>query len=238
MGNVISSGRRAANLTWWSSSSNGHVPAITAEEQNEDEGGDDAKVNTIPRALSPAKAKEMEEFKKQLLAKREARRKIIAERSRELQKLKQQLEDEKKAREEVEDENKRLRTLIAENSCGARAPEQAVPSDDFLATLEDLQQRIDELKEQNKAIRCELAECNMTNQSVMADLALVNKENFELRKHIDSLKDVNKVSKDMLSIRETQLTQVCLRISELIDLFVCFSLIEFIILVERKIDGN
>lgn len=202
MGNVISSGRRAANLTWWSSSSNGHVPAITAEEQDEE------REESAPRVLSPAKAKEMEEFKTQLLAKREARRKIIAERSKELQKLKQQLDEEKKARELVEDENKRLRTLIAENNHGARAPEQAVPGDDFLASLEDLQRRIDELKEQNKAIRCELAECNMTNQSVMADLALVNKENFEMRKHIDSLKDVNKVSKDMLAIREAQLTQV------------------------------
>lgn len=161
-----------------------------------------------PRILSPAKAKEMEEFRKQLLIKREARRKIIAERSREMQKLKQQLEEEKRAREEVIDENTRLRALIAQNSSASVGEPLPERNDDIRTSLENLEIQIQEMRDQNKCIRCELAECNLTHQSVVEELALVNKENIELRKHVDSLKEVNKVSKDMLSIRESQLNQV------------------------------
>ncbi|XP_077288129.1 uncharacterized protein LOC143912702 [Arctopsyche grandis] len=220
MGNVISSARHAST-SWWNSSNNGHIPTMTAVEDTEDskedlqvdsDGGSSGSSRqespNTPRTLSPAKAKEMEEFRKQLLIKREARRKIIAERSSEMQKLKQQLEEEKRAREEVINENTRLRALIAQNSSASLGEPVPERNDDIRTSLEDLENQIQEMREQNKCIRCELAKCNLTHQSVVEELTLVNKENIELRKHVDSLKEVNKVSKDMLSIRESQLNQL------------------------------
>lgn len=199
MGLLISSPRVVR--TWWSSSSN-----VTAEADTNDE-SDNEEQPIRSRPLSRAKARELEDFRQQLAAKREMRKKIISEKSMEMQTVKRQLDEERCLRAEALNENKLLRAMIPENS--STLPNSSSEESEVNAQIKvELETQIVQLKEENRALKCEVSECHMNNSAQSTDMSLLSQENVELRKHVQSLKDINKATKEMMAIRESQLSQV------------------------------
>lgn len=242
MGNVISS-VQGSSLGWWNSSehrkaildssedsAHNPVPPIAdkarrdvnhyseneylVESDNELE--DNIRSRILARTLSPQKAKELAEFRKELAIKRKARVKLISEKSNEMDNMREALKEERRLREEAVAENTALRALIAANTLpaldtnvsGAEADSGSQEHNRLTALVSELENQVTEVRELNRTIRRELSEANYALQGANTETALLNKENFELKNQISALKEVKKVSKEMLDIRETQLKQV------------------------------
>lgn len=242
MGNVVSS-VRDSSLGWWnfsehrkaildSSEDSAHNPVPPIAEkarrdvnnyseseylvESDNELEDSVRSRILARTLSPQKAKELAEFRKELAIKRKARVKLISEKSNEMEALREALKEEKRLREEAVAENTSLRALIAANTrpvsdtnvSGTEADSGSQEHSRLTALVTDLENQVTEVRELNRTIRRELSESNYALQGANTETALLNKENFELKNQISALKEVKKVSKEMLDIREMQLKQV------------------------------
>lgn len=241
MGNVISS-VRGSTVGWWNSehrkaildssdvSPHNPVPPIAEKArrdvnhyseseylvESDNELDESVRSRILARTLSPQKAKELAEFRKELAIKRKARVKLISEKSNEMEALREALKEEKRLREEAVDENTALRALIAANTRPAPDTNESAREADsgsqehnrMTGLVEELEKQVTEVRELNRTIRWELSESNYALQGANTETALLNKENFELKNQITALKEVKKVSKEMLEIRETQLKQV------------------------------
>lgn len=152
---------------------------------------------------------EMLEFKKQLAVKREQRREIIAKHREEKEILKKTLNIEIQAKEITLEENKKLKEILKQHNIAYDDIEINNEEDTNIMTIvKKLQEELEVFKENNKILRKELAESNLSLQSANSDIANLNFQNIESMKHIKALKEVVTVSKTMIGLREQQLHEV------------------------------
>lgn len=156
-----------------------------------------------PQASAPIRKNDdkLDEFRQELARKHEKRRQLLAEKRQEMQDLRDEVSKQKQ-------ENAELRRLL----------QQRNPSTQLEKENEELKQKIVELRtelmksetlsEKNKELRSDIAKLQEDLQSVNADVVNFEKERFEYQTHVTALKDVIRVSKQMLVIREQQLTEV------------------------------
>lgn len=142
----------------------------------------------------------LDDFKQELIRKRERRRQLIAERRHEIYELREQMSKQKQ-------ENENLHSLLEMDNM------------ELVKENEELKRKISELKkanvidseilsEKNKDLQCSVAKLQGELQAVNAEVICFEKERFEYQAHVTALKDVIRVSKQMLLIRDHQLTEV------------------------------
>lgn len=131
--------------------------------------------------------KEMEEFREEMNKKREMRHACI-----------------KKLREELIDLREKLSTEMETNT-------------QLRETLEfrGVDKSIDELADENKKLKAELAECQMYLQTSNAENINRTLENQAIRDQVRSLKEVISAIKEMLKIRELQVDQMKSKLTEI-----------------------
>lgn len=128
--------------------------------------------------------KVMDEFRKELNEKRELRQKCVQNLREELSHLREELSSEKLI-------NEKLRGTIS---------------------LHGDSKTIDNLYNENIKIKSEMAELQHNLQAANAENLTVTSELHATRDHVRSLKAVIVATKEMLSIREEQVNQVCLKL--------------------------
>lgn len=133
--------------------------------------------------------KEMDEFREEMNKKREMRQACI-----------------KKLREELTDLRGRLSTEMETNAQLRETLEFAGASKSF-----------DELTEEIKKLKVELAECQMFLQTSNSENIDKTLENQALRDQVKSLKEVVAAMKEMLKIREAQIDQMKSKLKEIED---------------------
>lgn len=151
----------------------------------------------------------MAEFRKQLDIKREQRKAILARHRTEKEALEKALATEKKSNLEMSENNKLLRELLLQNNI--EVPEELKSSKEdaeVLNAIAGISEEVDQLKTSNRKLRMGLAESNNALQGAYSDMADLTAQNVELMKTINALKEVVRVSKTMIGLREEQLTQV------------------------------
>lgn len=151
---------------------------------------------------------EIEEFNKQLALKREQRREVLAKHREEKENLKKNLAFEREAKREVNEENRRLKELLKVHNI--EVPDEILASEDsdIRATIAQMQEEFEKLRDSNNRLRRDLAEANLSLQSANSDIASLNRYNVESTKQINALKEVISVSKTMINLREQQLNEV------------------------------
>lgn len=157
----------------------------------------------------------LDEFRQDFARKHEKRRQLIAEKRKEMQDLRLELLRQKK-------ENEKLR-----ESLNAKSSEINPSTEIDQQLIENLKQENDEMKrkivelqtelfrsetiaQKNNELRCSITELQRELQSLNAEVVNFEKERQDYQTHVTALKDVIKVSKEMLRIRESQLNEVCL----------------------------
>jgi chromosome segregation ATPase len=133
--------------------------------------------------------REMEEFREEMNKKREMRQACI-----------------KKLREELTDLREKLSSEMETNA-------------QLRETLEfsGANKTFDELQEENKKLKAELAECQMFLQTSNAENIDKTLESQALRDQVRSLKEVVAAMKEMLKIREQQIDQMKSKLKEIED---------------------
>lgn len=165
---------------------------------------DETQEKTVPVRKNDDK---LDEFRQELARKHEKRRQLIAEKRKEMQDLRDEILKQK-------EENENLRRLLEKKSDSMQVREDS----ELQKENEELKKKIVELRtellkseslsEKNNQLRSDIAKLQKDLQSVNADVVNFEKERFEYQTHVTALKDVIKVSKQMLVIRENQLTEV------------------------------
>lgn len=206
---------------WWSNGEN-------QEEQQSPTSFDyDEKlnVNTDEKALlreynseREQRKKEMEEdlikFKQELAEKHGIRRQLIAEKKKEMSDLREELFKEK-------EENERLRRLLQQNR-SAKSQETDIPDVIAISSIkeenEELRNEVEKLKlilrekdmitDKNKELRISLAEMQKELQNVNSQIISFEKERIDYQEHVTALKDIIRVTKEMLRVRESQIEEV------------------------------
>lgn len=206
---------------WWSNGDN-------QEEQQSPTSFDyDEKlnVNTDEKALlreynseREQRKKEMEEdlikFKQELAEKHGIRRQLIAEKKKEMSDLREELFKEK-------EENERLRRLLQQNR-SAKSQETDIPDVIAISSIkeenEELRNEVEKLKlilrekdmitDKNKELRISLAEMQKELQNVNSQIISFEKERIDYQEHVTALKDIIRVTKEMLRVRESQIEEV------------------------------
>ncbi|GBP71994.1 hypothetical protein EVAR_38673_1 [Eumeta japonica] len=154
-----------------------------------------------------ARTREMIAFKEQLAIKREQRRAILARHRAEKESLKKCLENEQKARRDLSEENKLLRELLMKHDIDIDLSYREKEEVSIHDTIKSMREEFDVLRENNKRLRKELAESNLSLQQTNTDLTSLQCQNIEFTKQISALKEVITVSKTMIKLREQQLNE-------------------------------
>lgn len=149
----------------------------------------------------------LDEFRQELARKHEKRRQLIAEKRKEMQDLRDEVLKQKQ-------ENENLRRLLEQRTDVSTTPN----SEQLQRENEELKKKVIELRtelikseilsEKNNQLRSDIAKLQEELQSVNAEVVGFEKERFDYQTHVTALKDVIRVSKQMLVIREQQLTDV------------------------------
>lgn len=157
--------------------------------------------------------KELDDFKRDLHTKHEEKRQLIIQKKQELINLRAELKLQKMINEDLqnklsgssnnrnnEDNNEydRLEKILKEN-------------EEQKKLIEELKERVtkyEEVNEKNNELRVNLAKLQDELQSVNAEVLDFESERNEYKTHVTALKDVVKVTKEMLNIRENQIQEV------------------------------
>lgn len=131
--------------------------------------------------------KEMDEFREEMNKKREVRQQCIKKLREELTDLRGKLSSEMETNEQLRD---------------------ALGLQGEAKTFEDL-------ADENKKLKAELAECQMFLQTSNSENISSTFENKALRDHVRSLKEVIAATKEMLKIRECQVDQMKSKLNEI-----------------------
>lgn len=168
----------------------------------------DDSVEVNDKRLSEDSVRKLDEFKLELARKREKRKEIINQKTKEMDEL----------REEIQ----RLRE---ENAALRRVQQQQPDNSDHLYRISRLEEENETLKmlvsekgrlllesekiiDKNRELRVESAEMQKELQRLNTEMLNFEKERQNYKAHVVALKDVLAVSKNMLQIRETELTEV------------------------------
>lgn len=213
MGSALSSSadpvrrRDADNVTSDSETMNDDAILETDSNDSNEEFHDAADED---EARAKAKEEEMNEFRKQLSIKRGQRKEILARHRTEKEALEKSLQDERASKDKLYENNQQLREILRANNI--EIPENLKSSTDtseFTGVIHEMRDGLEKLKSDNKKLRHDLVDANMSLQSAYSDMADLSAQNIESIKHINALKDVVAVSKTMIGLREGQLNEVC-----------------------------
>lgn len=145
-----------------------------------------------------------DEFKQELARKRDKRRELIAEKRKEMQDLREEASKQKQ-------ENENLHRLLEQRTEAAENVALVKENEQLKQTIVELRTELiksEVLTDKNNQLRSDIAKLQEELQMVNAEVVGFEKERFEYQTHVAALKDVAKVSKQMLVIREQQLTEV------------------------------
>lgn len=210
MGNTRSSRfEQKQDDVWWSNSTTNEVeqdaPPCTIEPP--------VPVEINETNLSEKNLRKLDEFKLELARKREKRKEIIDQKTKEMEELREEIR-------RLKEENEALRRV---------QHQQKVESDednsDSSYTISRLEQENETLKmlvtekgrlllesekiiQKNRELRIETVQMQEELQRLNNEMLNFEKERADYRAHVVALKDVIAVSKNMLQIRETELTEV------------------------------
>lgn len=229
MGNARSTEVEREEDVWWSNG-DGQVQQSTDTEYFE-------KFNTTTSQKTQLcetsvniereqRRKEMQEdfikFKQELARKHEKRRQLIVEKKKEMMDLRDELIKEK-------GENERLRRLLKENrstsdddNVSSKSQKTDEPSDVNIADIkeenEELRNEVEKLKlmlrekdiiaDKNRELRISLAQMQKELQNVNTQIISFEKERIDYQEHVTALKDIIRVTKEMLRVRESQIDEV------------------------------
>lgn len=143
----------------------------------------------------------LDEFKEELRIKREMRTNAISELRNEISSLRKQLADEKEINKQLQ-QNQNKDNLC--HICGSiyNSLEQNAQSNITTAIATN------ESSESSISLRSQLAELQFSLQNANAEILTLSSELAATRKQAKSLKEVIAASKEIIEIRETELTQV------------------------------
>lgn len=139
----------------------------------------------------------LDEFKEELRIKREKRTNAIAELRNEITSLRRQLADEKEITKQLKQERNSRNLCQICNSIY-----------DSLENIENSVQPNFEMNGSNITLRSQLAELQFSLQNANAEILTLTSELAATKKQAKSLKEVIAASKEIIEIRETELTQV------------------------------
>lgn len=139
----------------------------------------------------------LDEFKEELRIKREKRTNAIAELRNEITSLRRQLADEKEITKQLKQERNSRNLCQICNSIY-----------DSLENIENSVQPNFEMNGTNITLRSQLAELQFSLQNANAEILTLTSELAATKKQAKSLKEVIAASKEIIEIRETELTQV------------------------------
>jgi hypothetical protein len=140
-----------------------------------------------PEDRKERQRKEMDDFREEMNKKREMRQQCI-----------------KKLREELSDLREKLSSEMEANVQLREALE-----------LKDEAKSFEDLADENKKLKAELAECQMFLQTSNSENINSTFENKALRDQVRSLKEVIKAIKEMLAIRESQVDQMKSKLTQI-----------------------
>lgn len=147
----------------------------------------------------------LDEFRQELARKHEKRREIIAEKRKEMQDMRDELLKQRRENEELK---KMLRTRSNNEENGSEIVKE---NDDLRKEVDELRtqlSRSQDLAQKNNELRSSIAELQKELQLVNSEVVNFEKERSDYKLHVTALKDVVRVSKQMLQIRENQITEV------------------------------
>lgn len=147
----------------------------------------------------------LDEFRQELARKHEKRRQIIAEKRKEMQDMRDELLKQRK-------ENEELKKMLRRRSNSEENETEIVKENEGLRKeVEELRSQLtksEELAQKNNELRSSIAELQKELQLVNSEVVNFEKERSDYKLHVTALKDVVKVSKQMLQIRENQIKEV------------------------------
>lgn len=175
----------------------------------------------------------LDKFRQELARKREKRRQLIEEKRKEMQSLRDEVAKQKKENEELRSlfmegnsdlaqkflqlENERLREELTELQEKLILKDAGAVTDinldnqrmkEELVNLRDKLSQYESVVAKNTKLQTHIAELQKDLQCVNAEIASFEKERLDYQLHVTALKDVVKVSKQMLQIRENQIKEV------------------------------
>lgn len=147
----------------------------------------------------------LDEFRQELARKHEKRRQIIAEKRKEMQDMRDELLKQRK-------ENEELKKTLRRRSNDEENESEIVKENDCLKMeVEELRSQLTksyDLAQKNNELRTSIAELQKELQLVNSEVVNFEKERSDYKLHVTALKDVVRVSKEMLQIRENQIKEV------------------------------
>lgn len=187
-------------------------------EQNRPSCSDDS-VEVTEKRLSKDSVRKLDEFKLELARKREKRKEII---------------DQKKI--EMEELHEEIQRLREENDALRRVQHQQQDNSEYFYRISRLEEENQTLKmlvsekgrlllesekiiDKNRELRVESAEMQKELQRLNNEMINFEKERQDYKAHVVALKDVIAVSKHMLQIRETELTEVSTYVIHIFRIF-------------------
>lgn len=164
-------------------------------------------------------AEKLEQFRSELANKHLARRQAIAERSREILFLREELAKHKKENEDLKEalnakkleEQTRLLNDPDDTSWKERFEKLQTENEEMRSQMSEQCEELNrhkDLHQQNHELRLNIAEVQQELQQVNAQVVAFEKERQDYQTHVSAMKDVVKVSKQLLEIREHQLEEV------------------------------
>lgn len=167
----------------------------------------------------------LEEFKEELRVKRELRKCAIAELRNEVTSLRQQLAEQKEINQRLIDDKGDCHHVF-----------------NNVEAIDDIDSGTRAIRP-NIALQTQLADVQMSLQSANSEILLLTSELTASRKQVQTLKDVIKASKDMISIREVEVEQVSKHANapnahkKLIQSFAVYFAVENKIKTNRRVFG-
>lgn len=183
-------------------------------------------------------AKELEDFKKNLHAQHEEKRQIIAARKQELADIRAQLNSEKIKNEELT--RKLSKSSSKENTSCERCDqyEELLKENDEqkkeIIYMKAQMEKYEDIAAKNRNLQVNIVELQEELQTVNSEVLDFETERNEYKVHVTALKDVIKVSKEMLVIRENQIEEVSRFILKQIEA----QIIVFFFAVKAESQGN
>lgn len=162
------------------------------------------------RQLSEQSVRKLDEFKLELARKREKRKEIIQQKSKEMEELREEVV-------RLREENEALRRVQKESSgvqnCDSEFQiQQLKEENETLKLIVSEKGRLliesEKIIQKNRELRVESAQMQEELQRLNNEMLNFEKQRADYKAHVVALKDVIAVSKNMLQIRETELTQV------------------------------
>lgn len=207
MGNTRSSHfEQKPDDVWWSNTKTNEVEENTSPCSDESVEIDQSK-------LSEDSIKKLDEFELELARKREKRKEILSQKKKEMEELREEVQ-------RLKEENEALRRVQHQHSSSS-----SEENNDLVYEVSRLRQDNETLKmlvqekgrlllesekiiETNRELRVETVDLQQELQRLNNVILNFEKEKQDYKAHVVALKEVIAVSKNMLQIRETELTEV------------------------------